>query len=167
MDNENNVKRISQRLGLTGLIAPLVLVILVISGHLTWSNGTLSLSIAGAPMFKSTISTLRVSDARAAEAFYRDKLGFGTTWEYDPGGGSPVFVEVTRDAVAFHLSEHEGDGPQGVSIYVNVADAGVLYRELADKGVTIASAPEEMPWGHLVFTIEDPDGNTLRLGSPI
>ena len=148
------------------LILPVVLLILASTGNLTWSSGTLSLAVAGKPMLKSTISTLRVKDARASEAFYRDKLGFNTTWEHDPGDGYPVFVEIKRDAVAFHLSEHEGDGPNGVSIYVNVADAVALHDELAAREVPIASAPEAMPWGETVFTIEDPDGNKLRFGSP-
>lgn len=117
-------------------------------------------------MFQSTISTLRVADARASEAFYRDKLGFRTTWDHDPGDGHPVFVEVARDGVAFHLSEHEGDGPEKVSIYVNVADAAALFRDFQKRGVKISSPLEDMPWGHKVFTLEDPDGNILRLGSP-
>ena len=117
-------------------------------------------------MLESTISTFKVKDALASEAFYRDLLGFTKTWEDNPGDGSPVFIEVKRDAVAIHLSEHEGDGPERVSIYVNVADATALHGEFAGRQVPIASPPESMPWGETVFTIEDPDGNILRFGSP-
>ena len=46
-----------------------------------------------------------------------------------------------------------------------VADAGALYTEVTERGLTVA-ASEEMPWGDRVFTVEDPDGNVLRLGSP-
>ena len=139
---------------------------LAITGHLTLKNGTLSIAMTGKAVFQSTISTLRVADARASEAFYRDNLGFKMTWEYDPGDGHPVFLEVARDNVAFHLSEHEGDGPEKVSIYVNVADAESLYHELKKRGTKISSPLEDMPWGHKVFTLEDLDGNILRIGSP-
>ncbi|NKB54485.1 MAG: VOC family protein [Rhizobiaceae bacterium] len=118
-------------------------------------------------MFNSTISMLRVKDARAAETFYCDKLGFQKSWEYDPGDGDPIFVEVTRDQVQFHLSEHEGDGPPGVQLYVNVADAKKLYDELISKNVVINDPPYEAPWEHMVFELQDLDGNTLRIGSPI
>ena len=117
-------------------------------------------------MLESTISTFRVKDASASEAFYRDLLGFTKTWEDNPGDGSPVFIEVKRDAVAIHLSEHAGDGPECVSIYVNVTDAAALHREFESKQAPIASPPESMPWGETVFVVEDPDGNILRFGSP-
>ena len=118
-------------------------------------------------MLLRTISMLRVADARASEAFFRGKLGFETSWEYDPGDGYPVFVEVTRDWVSFHLSEHDGDGPPGIQVYVGVRDAKALYDEFLAKGVEIAEPPSEAPWGEVVFVIQDLDGNTLRFGSPI
>ena len=117
-------------------------------------------------MFESTISMLRVTDARASEKFYCQKLGFQKSWEYDPGDGEPVFIEITRDKVSLHLSEHEGDGPLGVQLYVNVANAGALYDELTQNGVSIGDPPYDAEWGHTVFELQDLDGNTLRIGSP-
>lgn len=118
-------------------------------------------------MFESTISMLRVQDARKSEAFYRDVLGFKKSWEFDPGDGQPIFIEVTRDNVSFHLSEHEGDGPIGIQLYVNVADARTLHDDLVSRNVTITESLHEAEWGHHVFAIEDPDRNTLRIGSPV
>ena len=115
---------------------------------------------------RGVIPTFRVRDASAAEAFYCDKLGFKTSWEYDPGDGYPVFVEVVRDNVALHLSEHEGDGPEGISIYVNVADARALYGDVLAAGAEVPEPPQEAEWGEIVFSLIDPDGNTLRFGSP-
>jgi len=74
---------------------------------------------------------------------------------------------VTRDQVSFHLSEHEGDGPPGIQVYVGVADAQALYDEFRAKGVTIPEPPAEAPWGELVFVLQDLDGNSLRFGSPM
>jgi uncharacterized glyoxalase superfamily protein PhnB len=117
-------------------------------------------------MFLGTISMLRVAGAKASQKMYCEQLGFATSWIDDVGDGSPVFVEVTRDAVAFHLSEHVGDGPLAVQLYVNVADAFALYAEFCERGVDIAALPEQAPWGHTVFEVVDLDGNTLRFGSP-
>ena len=118
-------------------------------------------------MLEGTISMLRVADARASEKLFCEQLGFKKTWEDDPGDGHPVFVEVTRDHVSFHLSEHQGDGPLGVQVYINVADAQALYEEFCSKGAEIIDPPHEAPWGHTVFEVQDPNGNTLRFGSPI
>ena len=117
-------------------------------------------------MLRSTISLLRVTDARKSQSFYRDMLGFETTWEYDPGDGHPIFLEVSRDAVSFHLSEHEGDGPRGIQVYVNVVDAVTLHDEFALRGVEIVEPLQETSWGDLIFVIRDPDQNCLRFGSP-
>jgi catechol 2,3-dioxygenase-like lactoylglutathione lyase family enzyme len=117
-------------------------------------------------MLRSTISLLSVASARQNESFFRDQLGFKTSWEFDPGEGGPVFLEVTRDEVAFHLSEHEGDGPRGIQVYVIVDDAKALHDEFKSRGVMIVESLHESEWGHLVFSLEDLDMNTLRFGSP-
>lgn len=118
-------------------------------------------------MLRGTISMLRVANARASEKLFCEKLGFEKTWEHDPGDGYPVFLEVARDKVAFHLSEHEGDGPAGIQIYVNVTNARELYDEFIAKGAEIADPPSEAEWGEVVFELQDLDGNTLRFGSPV
>ena len=109
---------------------------------------------------------LRVKDARASEALYCGKMGFRKTWEDDPGDGHPVFIEVTRDQVSFHLSEHKGDGPEGIQIYVCVENAQKLYDEFVANGLDLPDPPNEAPWGETVFECQDLDGNTLRFGSP-
>ena len=118
-------------------------------------------------MLQSTISMLRVANARLSEKLFRDVFGFETTWEHDPGDGQPVFIEVVRDAVAIHLSEHEGDGPIGIQVYVNVSDAKALHDEFDSRGANITQPLQDSPWGHLIFEVNNLDGNTLRFGSPI
>ena len=115
---------------------------------------------------QAIIPTFRTRDACITEAFYRDKLGFRTTWEHDAGDGHPVFLEIARDDVAIHLSEHAGDGPESVSVYVNVANARALFDAVTAMGAETHGAPEQMEWGEVVFSLSDPDGNVLRFGSP-
>ena len=115
---------------------------------------------------QSVISTLRVQDAEASFAFFA-KLGFEKVWEHRESEDFPLFIEVRRDSVSLFLSEHEGDGPQGVQIYVLVDDAQSLHDQFRAAGVACESAPEQQPWGHLVFGMEDLDGNVLRFGSPV
>jgi catechol 2,3-dioxygenase-like lactoylglutathione lyase family enzyme len=117
-------------------------------------------------MFQSTISMLRVADARKSGEFYCSLLGFSKSWEFCDEEGCPIFLEVTRDNVSFHLSEHEGDGPMGLQVYVNVADAPALHEEVTSRDVSLHEPLHDAEWGHTVFSIMDPDGNTLRFGSP-
>ena len=118
-------------------------------------------------MLQSTISMLRVENAGKSEEFYTQKLGFAKSWGYDPGNGEPVFLEITRDHVSLHLSEHEGDGPLGIQLYINVDDAQVLHNSLIGSDVNVVEPLYDAEWGHRVFAIEDLDGNILRFGSPI
>jgi predicted enzyme related to lactoylglutathione lyase len=48
---------------------------------------------------------------------------------------------------------------------VNLAvdDIEVVYRRLRAAGVAFSRAPEREPWGGVVATFADPDGNTLQL----
>jgi uncharacterized glyoxalase superfamily protein PhnB len=71
---------------------------------------------------------------------------------------------VSRDDVALHLSEHTGDGPLAVRIYVYVSDPVALHAELVERGARIARAPEAESYGALEFHVEDLDGNTIRFG---
>lgn len=112
----------------------------------------------------SSISTLRVKNAEASRKFFL-MLGFRTVWEHRESEEFPLFLEMQRDSVSFFLSEHDGDGPFGVSIYVVVDDAKSLYEEFVETSAE-TTEPIVQPWGHLVFSISDLDGNNLRFGSP-
>ena len=48
---------------------------------------------------------------------------------------SPVYMQVSRDGLVFHLSEHHGDGTPGSIAYVYMTGVEDLHRELIGKQV--------------------------------
>jgi catechol 2,3-dioxygenase-like lactoylglutathione lyase family enzyme len=70
--------------------------------------------------------TLRMTDYARSRLFYVDGLGFQVDWEHRFKPGFPVFAQVSRDGMAFFLTEHTGDCPVGglIHLYVNDVDPG-------------------------------------------
>jgi uncharacterized glyoxalase superfamily protein PhnB len=110
------------------------------------------------------VPTLRVRDASAACGYFCDRLGFHKDWEHRFEPGLPLFVSVSRDGVSLHLSEHSGDGPVAVRVYVYVRDPQALFEELRSRGARIVAEPELQSYGTLEFSVEDLDGNRIRFG---
>lgn len=113
------------------------------------------------------VPTLRVHDASAAARYFCEQLGFTKDWEHRFEPGLPLFVSVSRDGVALHLSEHVGDGPLEVRVYVYVQDPRALYEELVSRGARIVMEPALQSYGTLEFIVEDLDGNRIRFGKAV
>ena len=111
------------------------------------------------------VPTLRVRDAAASARYLRDQLGFAIDWEHRFGPRLPLFVSVSRDGVALHLSEHTGDGPLAVQIYVYVSDPAALFEDLRGRGARIVRELEEESYGTVEFHVEDLDDNRIRFGA--
>jgi catechol 2,3-dioxygenase-like lactoylglutathione lyase family enzyme len=71
--------------------------------------------------------TLRITDYTRSKRFYVDGLGFQVDWEHRFEPGFPVFMQVSRDGLAFFLTQHTGDCPSGalVQLYVPDVDASM------------------------------------------
>ena len=111
--------------------------------------------------------TLRITDYARSKRFYVDGLGFQIDWEHRFDTRDPVFVQVTRDGLSLYLSEHAGDGQVGGLVHLYVADVDAWYAELVSRGLEVAAAPRNQPWGNRDLRIVDPDGNQLCLCTPI
>lgn len=104
---------------------------------------------------------LRPADMDAAIGFYERQVGLVRYREwgerphrgvvYFLGGG---FLELTE-------SDVPGPRPEGVRLWLQVADATAARDELAERAVAIVSEPEHKPWGLVEFTVHDPDGLPL------
>jgi predicted enzyme related to lactoylglutathione lyase len=113
-----------------------------------------------------------VDDVVMTANFYRDKLGF----QFDRfWGDPPAFCMVWRRGVVIMLSQHEPKGvmrpnsramPGGDAwdAYVWVDDADALFAEFSAKGVTIARALCDQPYGCRDFDIEDVNGYRICFG---
>ena len=55
--------------------------------------------------------TLRITDYLRSKMFYVESLGFHIDWEHRFKPEFPVFMQVSRDGLAFFLTAHAGDCP--------------------------------------------------------
>ena len=105
---------------------------------------------------------LRMFDEHKTREFYVDFLGFTIEWEHRYGDDFPLFMEVSRDDVTIHLSEHHGDACPGSTIQIEVDDVESYQAELLAKKYKYARPDiAEQEWGSLDMVIADPAGNRL------
>ena len=109
-------------------------------------------------MEDEVIPILRVSNAADAVAWYQ-RLGFTREWEHRFEPGFPAFVSIASGRMRLFLSEHRGDARPDTLLYLRVGDVDPIASEF--------SAPvEQAPWAREI-ELRDPDGNRLRIGTPI
>ena len=107
--------------------------------------------------------TLRITDYLRSKMFYVESLGFHIDWEHRFKPEFPVFMQVSRDGLAFFLTAHAGDCPVGGLVHLYVPDVDAWFAEFQGKRVPIAEAPNESLQGLRSMTIVDPDGNKLMV----
>ena len=99
------------------------------------------------------IPVLRIFDVEKARQFYVGFLGFRVDWEHRFEPGFPLYLQVSRDGLVLHLSEHHGDG--------SPAPAWWWGYGYSRPGLEVA------PWNARVMEVTDPFGNRLRFNEPI
>ena len=57
--------------------------------------------------------------------------------------------------------------PREPALYFMVEDVDRAHRALVDKGVPFDQAPANMPWGHRVALLRDPEGRRVCLAQLI
>ena len=124
-------------------------------------------------MSTTTSTTLRnigvtmfaVSDVDASLAWYTEKLGFEVRADDRFGeNGDNRWLEVAPPGSVARLALNPPmDGePGGSSIGVETPDVMAEYARLkGTSGVDIASEPMDMPGAPKMFSVKDPDGNSL------
>lgn len=110
----------------------------------------------------TAIPVFKISSERLAREHYVDCLGFTIDWIYQQRN-HPVYLQIRKDKLVLHLTEHEGDAEPGAVVMVHVSGIDQFYLELRSR----------LPAGKLVFVshteasttlqIADPFGNQLRL----
>lgn len=112
--------------------------------------------------FHPPIPVLRIFDVVLAKAFYIDWLGFRLDWEHQFEFNTPKYLQVSREAVVIHLTEHYGDCSPGAKVFINTDDVEALYRELASRpNPNMRPSVEQASWNAKVMEVIDPFGNRL------
>ena len=109
------------------------------------------------------VPALRITDYARSKAFYVDALGFQNDGEHRFGPDFPVFMMISRDGMEINLTEHNGDCQVGGLVHFYIPDVDAWYAEFQGRGVCIKEAPHERLPGLRMMTVEDPDGNQLRI----
>lgn len=110
----------------------------------------------------SVIPILRSFDEAKAKAFYLDYLGFQIDWEHRFEPTLPLYMQISRDGLTLHLSEHHGDCTPGAAVRVACEQLDVLLTELKSKTYANACpAIQPVPWDMQEMRITDPFGNRL------
>lgn len=108
------------------------------------------------------IPVIRIFDYQKAIEFYMDWLGFEMVWEHRFESRSPAYMEIKKDGMVFHLSEHHGDATPGSSTFIRVQGIVEYHRELIDKNYAYNRPGIEKTFYEAVsFTVTDPFGNRI------
>src|SRR3712207_2120709 len=111
------------------------------------------------------VTMFTVADQDAARAFYTDKLGWEVRGDDRYGdNGEMRWLEVAPPGSTARLALNPPmrDEPGGGSIGVETPDVRAEHERLsAIDGVTITTPPMEMGGAPLMFSIADPDGNSI------
>jgi catechol 2,3-dioxygenase-like lactoylglutathione lyase family enzyme len=113
-----------------------------------------------------------VRNARAAVAFYRDRLGFDCI--YQGPEDDPFFAIVCRDgamlmvkAVGVNPAPNRTRHPWARwDAYVSVPDPDALAAEFTSRGVVFSVPLKDTSDGLRGFELEDTDGYVLFFGRP-
>lgn len=111
---------------------------------------------------KKITPVLRIFDVEKAKEFYIDFLGFTLDWEHRFEAGLPLYMQISKNECALHLTEHYGDCCPGAALRIETADLEAFQQKLVEKHYK-HSRPQiqETPWGTKDMTIADPFGNRL------
>ena len=109
-----------------------------------------------------------VSDQKAAEKFWTEKVGFVVTAKHDMGNGSSWLEVAPKGAqsriVLYPKSLMEDWEKRGPSIVFQCDDVDATYRHFKERGIAVGNPPNQMKWGKF-STFKDTDGNEFVIRS--
>ncbi len=108
-------------------------------------------------------------DPTRLQRFYQHLLNAVETRRFPEDG--PVFYVGLKlgDSELGLVSQAETDlaAPQRILLSVEADDVNALLERAPAAGGRVLGPPTDMPWGHRVVHIHDPDGNMVNLTQPI
>jgi uncharacterized glyoxalase superfamily protein PhnB len=114
-----------------------------------------------------------VNNLEKSMSWYQDVLGFAVDerWERD---GKLLGVSLKAGGVTFMIGQddwkkgRDRKKGEGFRLYCSTKqDVDSLARRIRSKGGALDSEPTDQPWGTRDFSVTDPDGFKLTIGSDI
>ena len=111
---------------------------------------------------QKTVPIFRIFDYHKAIEFYIDWLGFTVEWEHVFEEGMPKYIEVVKDGLTLHLTEHHGDATPGAKVFVWCTGLKEYHKILTDKKYK-NNRPgfEETFYDSWAVEVIDPFGNRI------
>ena len=105
-------------------------------------------------------------DLDGVKRFYTEILGF-TNSRHDPSVNY-LFVQTGPSSSIGFMPPMPGPPeewrpPREPALYLMVQNVDRAHADLVAKGVTFDQAPQDMPWGHRVAHLRDPEGRRVCL----
>ena len=117
---------------------------------------------------EKVIPMLRIFDYDKAIEFYVDWLGFKVIFEHTFHEGAPKYLEVEKDGIVFHLSEHHGDGTPGSQVFIWCEGVKEYHTELINKKYKYnRPGLEKTFYGALTFRVNDPFNNKISFNEKL
>ncbi len=117
---------------------------------------------------EKVIPVLRIFDYKKAIEFYVDWLGFKINWEHTFDENTPVYMEIERDGLMIHLSEHHGDGTPGTNVFVWCNGIKDFHTEIMNKKYKYNKPGlDETFYGALSLKVIDPFHNQVIFNEKI
>ena len=113
--------------------------------------------------FQKPIPLLRIFDVPKAKDFYIDYLGFAVDWEHRFEPRLPLYMQVSRDGLTLHLTEHHGDCCPGSTVFIWMTGIAEFHQQLVDKNYQyLRPGLETTFYNTKSVELLDPFGNRLR-----
>jgi len=112
-----------------------------------------------------------VSDLEASLKWYRDVIGL-TVGEVFENEGKKAGAELLAGTVRMFIGQDDWakgrDRLKGVGTRIHLTtaqDIDALANGIKERGGSLDSEPEDMPWGARAFSLTDPDGFQFTISS--
>lgn len=112
---------------------------------------------------EQVIPILRIFDYQKTIEFYVNWLGFEIEWgDQSDDNNAPLYMEIKKGDIVFHLSEHHGDGTPGTIVFIWGEGVAKYHKELMDKQYKYNyPGLEKTFYDAVAFTVDDPFGNKI------
>jgi serine phosphatase RsbU (regulator of sigma subunit)/predicted enzyme related to lactoylglutathione lyase len=121
------------------------------------------------PYLRILFITIFVRDLERSIQFYVGQLGFNLLFDSRIGAGRFVVVGPPDGSATLSLAEvtpgtkeHESIGRSPTIVFLS-ENVVAKYEQWRDRGVHFSEPPHKPVWGGLYASLEDPDGNSLKL----
>jgi uncharacterized glyoxalase superfamily protein PhnB len=118
--------------------------------------------------FLKTVPVLRIFDVAKARDFYAGFLGFTVDWEHRFDETAPAYLQVTRDNLVLHLTEHHGDCCPGSTVFVWMTGIEEFHSNITSRGYGyMRPGIEKTFYNSLCVEVTDPFGNRIRFNEDL